>query len=424
MARPTGNLIVERSPKGEIFFAVKWWDNELQKQIKRRLGKAHLEQGESSSPRRKTRFDGYIKAVGAAADGVLTEAHAVRLVDITVQEYYSELERKEHGPVPTFAKMAQEWLTYGVNVKQWKATTKRQYYIYVSDNSRIIREFGDVLVTEISTRSVEKFLMKLDADPKLSGRSVNEARKIIANILELARKRGHVDRNVVKDTDRRSQNGHRELNVPSVEQVKAIARETKKYQDQVLFLALAFTGMRAGEAFGLQWSDVDFTKRKIHIQRSYTRGQISSPKSGKSRSVPLPDGLAGELDKLYKSRKHHLGDHDPVFVDKHGRRLNDESVRTKFYAALKLAQEDDSNIQQMRVHDLRHTYASIIINQGADLVTVKNLMGHSSLTVTEIYAHMIPDDRLADQISQIFAGESVTEPEQKCPHCGESLVTA
>ncbi len=72
-------------------------------------------------------------------------------------------------------------------------------------------------------------------------------------------------------------------------EVEALARAAESDQDAALFRVAAFTGLRLGELRALRWSDVDFSKRLVHVRRNFTHGAEGSPKSGRVRSVPLID---------------------------------------------------------------------------------------------------------------------------------------
>ncbi len=95
----------------------------------------------------------------------------------------------------------------------------------------------------------------------------------------------------------------------------------------------AFTGLRLGELRALRWGDIDFTKRIVHVRRSFTYGAEGAPKSGKVRSVPLIDQAAQALDAL--SRRDRFTDTDDlVFVSVTGGVVDDAALRRRYYAAL------------------------------------------------------------------------------------------
>lgn len=141
------------------------------------------------------------------------------------------------------------------------------------------------------------------------------------------------------------------------------------------------TGMRRGEILNLRWRDVDFNRRLIFVSKS---------KNGESRHVPISGDLFEVLAGLPSRSKG--GYVFPSFLPR--RRRGSEppgadgpfvDVKNSFRSALKRA-----GIEDFRFHDLRHTFASHLVMQGANLNTVRELLGHKSLHMTLRYAHLSP----------------------------------
>ncbi len=161
-----------------------------------------------------------------------------------------------------------------------------------------------------------------------------------------------------------------------------------------LFLCLVRTGLRIGEAFGLQWGDLDFQGRFIEVRQSYTRGRIEPPKNGKIRRVDMSLHLADTLKQLRTLREaeaaltgQELSPEAWVFTNEVGGPLDESNLRRRvFHRCLARA-----GLRRIRLHDLRHSYASILLGRGESLVYVKEQMGHHSIKVTvDTYGHLIP----------------------------------
>jgi len=133
--------------------------------------------------------------------------------------------------------------------------------------------------------------------------------------------------------------------------------------------------MRRGEILSLEWRNVDLTKRIIRVEKT---------KNGKIRFIPINDLLLNELVGL----KMNNGGSDYVFLyPKTHNPIKD--VKTAFNAAKRRA-----GIKDLRFHDLRHTFASRLIESGVDIITVKDLLGHCSVETTQRYTHSRADQKM------------------------------
>ncbi len=176
-----------------------------------------------------------------------------------------------------------------------------------------------------------------------------------------------------------------------------------------LFLCAVRTGLRMGELLALQWGDIDWQGRFIEVQRNYTHFRLTTPKSGESRRVDMSRELAQTLRDLLTERQIEAAASQwtdtPawVFCSETGGLLHPHNLRDRvFYGLLTKAK-----LRKVRFHDLRHTFASLLLQQGESLVYVKEQMGHSSIQVTvDLYGHLIPGgnkqavDRLDTPASQ------------------------
>ena len=173
--------------------------------------------------------------------------------------------------------------------------------------------------------------------------------------------------------------------------------ESPKLKDHFcLFLLLARTGMRIGEALALQWGDIDFNGRFIHVRRSVVRGVVSTPKSGKSRRVDMSLQLTEAL-KIHESESKKKGMAfgfggfpEFVFTNETGNIIDKDNWRRRvFNKALK-----DSKLRTIRIHDLRHTYATLRIAKGDNIADVSGQLGHHSVKLTlDVYTHWIPGEK-------------------------------
>ena len=145
-----------------------------------------------------------------------------------------------------------------------------------------------------------------------------------------------------------------------------------------VFIRLALnTGCRKSELIKLEWSRVSFERRLLSLGAEHT-------KSGKRRSVPLNDAALDALREIQAWRNVHAPGSPWVFATKGQRRIT--TFQKGFSAAVGRA-----GIVNFRIHDMRHTCASWLVMAGTPLTVVRDLLGHSSVTVTERYAHLAPE---------------------------------
>jgi integrase len=172
-----------------------------------------------------------------------------------------------------------------------------------------------------------------------------------------------------------------------------------------LFLTGVRAGLRRGELVALQWGDIQFgeneddSNRFIFVQHNYVRGQFTTTKSKKARRVDLSRQLRRillqlrdeRLVKAYAAGRASVTE-ELVFPSEAGTVLDpDNLVHYYFLPALEKA-----GLRKIRFHDLRHTFGSLLIQDGASLTYVKEQMGHSSIQVTvDVYGHLVPGADIA-----------------------------
>jgi integrase len=147
--------------------------------------------------------------------------------------------------------------------------------------------------------------------------------------------------------------------------------------DRAMYLTAAMTGLRQGELVALRWRDVDWTAGRIRVRQNYVLGEFGTPKSRRStRSVPMADEVAGELDRLSRAAGESSGD-ALVFADPHtAGPLDKAAILRRFRRALKAAQLEQSH----RFHDLRHTFGTAMAGTGVPMRTLQEWMGHRDNT--------------------------------------------
>lgn len=180
---------------------------------------------------------------------------------------------------------------------------------------------------------------------------------------------------------------------------------------RILFMLLFFTGMRLGEALALNWKDIDLVHKEIKVEKTvYTSGgitTINAPKTlASKRRISINNGLCTELNKWKESQKELLAeftdDTDNLQIIQFSPIVINKNKVEKVWKKLLKRVPD---IPIIRIHDLRHSHASMLINQGADYLVVKERLGHASVTMTiDVYASLYPtkQESIAKRLDDYF----------------------
>lgn len=304
-----------------------------------------------------------------------------------------EFSLDEKKSIPTFGEYASRWIATTVPAT-CKMGTLRNYQLYLK--KWVLPAFGKMLITEVNRIAIKEFLMDI-ANRDFSNSMVRNLKNILSGVMGLAVDEGVIPFNPSHRLGKGIKSKPQQLSVEPLtrEELTHLLNIFEKHYPEhyPMALTLARTGMRIGEVLALQWGDIDFNGRFISIQRSFSRYQLGTPKSGKSRRVDMSKQLTEILLDLLKQRKEKKLREgwkefpEWVFINSKGKPLRDTNWREKvFDRALAKA-----GMRKIRVHDLRHTYASLLIQNGESLAYVKEQMGHSSIKITvDVYGHLAP----------------------------------
>ncbi len=187
-----------------------------------------------------------------------------------------------------------------------------------------------------------------------------------------------------------------------------------------VFLCAIHTGMRSGELAGLQWGDVDFNGKFLIARRSIVNGRINPTKTDKQRRIDLSDELLAALEELRRRRKEEWlasGKNEIpewVFCNREGKPADMQNIKNRFFfRCLEMAK-----LRRIRFHDLRHTFASLLIQNGEGLAYVKEQMGHSSIKITvDIYGHLVPsaNRQAVNRLPSLRSLDKTDQSKKICP---------
>jgi integrase len=289
----------------------------------------------------------------------------------------------------TFEAAAMAYLTHLEEVMQRKQTTVQDYRIML--RRHLAPVFGRRPIDAVAPTDISDYIT--------SKRRAGLAMKTVMNHLQFAHgvfafsmRRGWVSINPVAMADRPpSPPPDPDVRFLDREELEALLRAAADDYlgalDRALWLTAAMTGLRQGELVALRWRDVDWSAGVIRVRRSFSRGQWTTPKSRRSiRAVPMADRVARELEWHF-GRSAYTDDDDLVFSHPHtGTPYDASKSRVRFKDALRRAE-----LREIRFHDLRHTYGTLMAAAGTPLRTLQGWMGHRDYKTTEIYADFAPD---------------------------------
>jgi len=243
--------------------------------------------------------------------------------------------------------------------------------------SRFLEQKGVTRLRGITPGLVEEYKGRiLQAS---SAANFNNDLMLIKAMLNKAVEWRSLRENPLKDFKKLKNSNVRELRYLTVEEIEKVLTIADPLMQKVITVLLN-TGLRRAELAYLEWEDIDFQNKLIKVQSKPETG--FHPKSYKARSIPMNAEVEKTLMDLPQRGKY-------VFDNGHDQPFHSEKcLWSRFRTILKKA-----GVKNACLHTLRHTFASYLVMSGVDLRTVQELMGHSTITVTERYSHLSPDHR-------------------------------
>lgn len=261
--------------------------------------------------------------------------------------------------------------------------------IYKIDK-RIKPALGNMRLSSITVRDITTFHAKVKEDSTAT--TANHYLTLTRRILNLAVKWEMLEKNPAAGLNNFKEPPHRERYLTK-DELPRFLKALDCNEDPKAIAAirlLLFTGCRKGEILSLTWSNVQLEQGRIYLPMT---------KNGKSRSVLLNAKAREVLEGL---KKDDAKDTDFVFPSRHGATGGHlEDIRRVFDRVCIAA-----NIKGLRIHDLRHSFATLAVMSGASLYDVQKLLGHSDIAMTQRYAHMVDDNlqRATDNVAGVIEG--------------------
>ena len=309
-----------------------------------------------------------------------------------------ELDKKADKPIP-FDTHIRDWH------RRYSVTFKPRYQetsLSILDN-HLIPFFGNRDLRSIKEADLLDYIgAKIEDGQKSS--TIQNALSIVRRILNLAIKDGLLTHNPANGIGRLISRVARseDEEVPQVSswtqsEVLTLLQvaENREPRFAPLLRFLLSTGARRSEALGLEWQDVNFDQSRVTIRRALTKGIAVTTKSGKARTISMPAGLTSALfDLLADRRKECLNRGWPevpaqVFCSESGTPLDENNVGRTWRRLMRFAQK--KGVRPLRLHDCRHTYATLALEAGRSIRFVAEQLGHANPEMTlRQYAHALP----------------------------------
>jgi len=312
------------------------------------------------------------------------------------------------GPKLTLSEFLEEWLI--ARKGSIKSTTLLQYRQIV--DLHITPILGDIKINELRPAEIQAFYNN-KVEKGTGVRTVRLIHSVLHCALNHALRLGVIYRNP-SDAVYKPKAKKKEMQVLDENQVRSFLIAAIGNRFEALFKLAITTGLRQGEILGLKWSDLDWSKNQLNIQRQVQRvpgrGLVfSDPKTAAGRRmILLGQDTILSLKQHFKRQsieKEFMGekwqDNDLIFPSSIGSPLDQSNLNRDYKYLLGKA-----NLPNIRFHDLRHTAASLMLKQGVSVKVVQERLGHSDAAMTlNVYSHVIPgmQEEAAQKMDEITA---------------------
>lgn len=320
------------------------------------------------------------------------------------------LEKQSANPDMTFQNLYEIYMEdMAARLKQSTLLTKKTVL-----QTHILPFFGSKPINEIKASDVRRWQAKLMSSPNnYSQTYLKKINTELNSIINYAKRFYDLNTNPCGKAGTIGKAKAEEMDYWTYDEYIAFREGVKdKSLSYICFEVLYWTGMREGELLALSPADIDLDNKTISINRTYQRIEgkdvFTSPKTRKSkRKIPIPDFLCQELSDYIQSR--YMLDADERLFPVTKSYLSHEMIRGC----------KNTGVKKIRIHDIRHSHASLLINQGCDALMLADRLGHEKVSTTlNTYSHLFPhkQQELVHSLESLQATDSPTpEPPSDNP---------
>ena len=320
------------------------------------------------------------------------------------------LEKQSANPDMTFQNLYEIYMEdMAARLKQSTLLTKKAVL-----QTHILPFFGSKPINEIKASDVRRWQAKLMSSPNnYSQTYLKKINTELNSIINYAKRFYDLNTNPCGKAGSIGKAKAEEMDYWTYDEYIAFREGVKdKSLSYICFEVLYWTGIREGELLALSPADIDLDNKTISINRTYQRIEgkdvFTSPKTRKSkRKIPIPDFLCQELSDYIQSR--YMLDADERLFPVTKSYLSHEMIRGC----------KNTGVKKIRIHDIRHSHASLLINQGCDALMLADRLGHEKVSTTlNTYSHLFPhkQQELVHSLESLQATDSPTpEPPSDNP---------
>ncbi|MDQ6875801.1 MAG: site-specific integrase [Actinomycetota bacterium] len=340
-------------------------------------------------------------SMGVKAGGVRDRRHVSgeRRADVVAKVRQLEQRRDEGVLTTTGRTTVAAWLTHwldSIAARKVRPSTLDGYGSLI--RVRIIPALGHHRLDRLQPEHLERFYAAMTAEG-LSGATVLKMHRVMSRAFTVAVQRGRVARNVCRLVDAPSV-VRREVRPLTAAEARALLQTAKGQRNAARWTVALSLGLRQGEALGLPWAAVDLDVGTLTVRQALQRQRgvglvIVEPKSAAGhRTITLPPSLRDALrvqrveqaaERLAAGSE--WADHRLVFAQVNGRPVDHSADYAAWKALLRAA-----GVRDARLHDARHTAATLLLQQGVPARVAMEILGHSQISLTlNTYSHVVPE---------------------------------
>lgn len=305
---------------------------------------------------------------------------------------------------------AEKWINYWLDIKSIKCEETTIYGYKNIINKHLIPYFGEYKLQNITPTVINKYF-KFKLDEKLSKSTVRKHQDLLKNILKQAVLEDKMIKNPM-DRVEAIKPEKTEMNFYNIEQLQTLFNIVKGNRMEIVIKLAGILGLRREEISGLKWNSVDFENKKITINRARTQAgkkyvEKGTKNTSSYRTLHAPQEIIELLVKIKTKQEENKNLIGKGYVDD-GWVIaweNGEPYRPNYLSTLFKNIIDDNQLPPLRLHDLRHSFASVANSLNINLYDISKALGHSKVgTTSDIYTHVFDKThkKAIDKVANAF----------------------